>query len=68
MACNCGRTRSGARSTSQPDTTKAVTAGSAVTHEVLTASGASTGRKFQSLISANAYAQRIGGKVRAVTR
>lgn len=44
----------------------AAQAGAGSQYTVLTASGASTGRTFTSLLAAQQYAQRIGGTTRPV--
>ena len=58
MGCGCGQ-RTG-------NAAQAVSAASGVYHEVLNASGAPVGRRFSSLLSAQQYADRIGGSTRPV--
>lgn len=76
MGCNCGGTRRDINAARQArtaddgdglDRSANVAANSAVVHEVLTAGGVSTGRKFMSIISAQAYATRLGGTIRTVS-
>jgi len=66
MACGCSKRRSTiTRTPSTTDTTRAVTAASSPMYEVWR-NGAPTGRRFTSLISAQATADRMGGEVRTV--
>jgi hypothetical protein len=58
MGCGCRK-----NSTSQ--TRAAVDAGSRVMYEVFL-NDTSTGRKFNSLITAQSYAKKVGGEVRAI--
>lgn len=58
MGCGC-------RKKTSTDTRAAVDAGSRVMYEVYL-NDTSTGRKFNSLITAQSYARKIGGEVRAL--
>lgn len=58
MGCGC-------RKKASTDTRAAVEAGSRVMYEVFL-NDSSTGRKFNSLITAQSYARKIGGEVRAL--
>ena len=61
--CGCRRNK-----TTNASLTAAVDAASRMLYEVYTGSGAPTGRKFTSIISAQSYAARINGEVRTVER
>lgn len=58
MGCGC-------RKKASTDTRAAVDAGSRVLYEVFL-NDSSTGRRFNSLITAQSYARKIGGEVRAL--
>jgi len=58
MGCGC-------RKKSSMDTRTAVDAGSRVIYEVFL-NDSSSGRRFNSLITAQQYAKKIGGEVRAL--
>lgn len=58
MGCGC-------RKKASTDTRAAVEAGSRVLYEVFL-NDSSTGRRFNSLITAQSYARKIGGEVRAL--
>lgn len=58
MGCGC-------RKKASTDTRAAVEAGSRVIYEVFV-NDTSTGRRFTSLITAQQYASKVGGEVRAI--
>ena len=73
MACNCGSNRAGRRGVNMPATrststasASAVTAATKVWYEVWR-NGASTGRRSDSLVTAQEIARRLNGEVRTVT-
>lgn len=57
MGCGC-------RKNKIQRTIQAATAGSSMTYEVFV-NGTSTGRSFTSLVSAQQYAQQVGGEIHA---
>lgn len=63
MACGCRKRKAGE---SAFNASAGVQAGSQVYHEVFREDGTSTGRRFDSLISAQRYANSIGGTIRPV--
>lgn len=70
MACNCGSNRAGRRGVNMPPTStataSAVSAASKVWYEVWR-NGAPTGRRSDSLVTAQEIARRLNGEVHTTT-
>lgn len=70
VACGCGgqsaRSYRTPISTVSPGVASAVQAGAGEQYEVVKANGASSGRRFTSLVAAARYATAIGGNTRPV--
>lgn len=64
MACGCNKRRGAGQSAFTASA--GVVAGSQTWHEVFRDDGTATGRRFDSLVSAQRYADSIGGTIRPV--